>query len=61
MKIAWLSKKEIPKAYELIIVYITKSSDVRRLLAEDFFHAKEESDYIEVFKRQTHSEQYYKY
>lgn len=36
-KIAWLSKKDVPKAYRSLVVYLTKSSDVYRLLSEGFF------------------------
>ncbi|OKP01715.1 hypothetical protein PENSUB_7253 [Penicillium subrubescens] len=38
-KIVWLSKKESAKAYGLMVVYLTKGSDARRLLADGFFHA----------------------
>jgi hypothetical protein len=30
-KIAWLSKRDVPKAYESIVVYVTKKSDATRL------------------------------
>ncbi|KAJ6436683.1 reverse transcriptase [Purpureocillium lavendulum] len=38
-KIAWLSKRDIPKAYGSIVVYVTKGSDAKRLLSEGFFYA----------------------
>lgn len=59
-KIGWLSKKGIPKAYGSMVVYITKESDARRLLAEGFFHAGGESGYTGVFERRTRPEQCYK-
>ena len=58
-KIAWLSKKEVPKAYGSMVVYITKGSDVRQLLDEGFFYAGEESGYTRIFEHRTHPEQYY--
>ena len=50
-KIAWLSKKNIAKAYGSMVVYLTKSSDARRLLREGFFHVAEESGYTGIFER----------
>jgi hypothetical protein len=49
-KIAWLSKKDTPKAYRSIVVYVTKKSNARRLVAEGFFHAGGESSTISTFK-----------
>jgi hypothetical protein len=43
-KIAWLSKKDVPKANGSMVVYLTKKSDARRLIAEGFFHAGGERD-----------------
>jgi hypothetical protein len=42
-KIARLSRKGSVKAYGSIVVYLTKGTDARRLLADGFFHAREES------------------
>jgi hypothetical protein len=42
-KISWLSKKDVPKAYGSMVVYLTKGADARRLLVEGFFHAGGES------------------
>jgi hypothetical protein len=49
-KIAWLSRKENAKAYGLMVVYLTKGSDARRLLAEGFFHAGGESGVTSTFE-----------
>ena len=38
-KIAWLSKREGPKTYASMVVYLTKASDAIRLLNEGFFYA----------------------
>jgi hypothetical protein len=42
-KIAWFSRRDIPKAYGLMVVYLTKNSDARRPLSEGFFHTGRES------------------
>ena len=44
-KIAWLSNKEVPRAYSSMVLYLAKADDTRRLLAEGFFHAGGESRY----------------
>jgi hypothetical protein len=49
-KIAWLSRKENAKAYGSMVVYLTKGSDARRLLAEGFFHAGGESGVTSTFE-----------
>ena len=49
-KIAWLSRKESAKAYGSMVVYLTKGADVRRLLADGFFHAGGESGVTRVFE-----------
>jgi hypothetical protein len=59
-KIAWLSKKEVPKAYGSMVVYVTKGSDARRLLAEGFFHAGGESGCTEVFEHRPRPVQCFK-
>lgn len=50
-KITWLSKKEAPKAYSSIVVYLTKAANARRLLAEGFFYTGGESGCTRVFER----------
>lgn len=59
VKIAWLSKKDSPKAYGSMVVYVTKGSDARRLLAEGFFHVAGESGTTGVFERRIRPEQCY--
>ena len=49
-KIAWQSKKDIPKAYGSMVVYLTKGSDARRFMTEGFFHARGESGMTSVFE-----------
>jgi cell division septum initiation protein DivIVA len=56
-KLAWLSKKHVPKAYGSMVVYLTKGSDARRLLREGFFHVAGESGYAGVFERRPRPEQ----
>lgn len=59
-KISWLSKKDVPKAYGSMVVYLTKAADARRLLADGFFHAGGESGYTRVFERREGPIQCYK-
>ena len=59
-KIAWLSNKEVPKAYGSMAVYLTKAADARRLLAEGFFHAGGESGYTGVFEYRPRPNQCYR-
>ncbi|KAI2811952.1 transcriptional regulator family: Zinc finger, CCHC-type [Aspergillus niger] len=49
-KIAWLSRKENAKAYGSMVVYLTRGSDARRLLADGFFHAGGESGVTSTFE-----------
>jgi hypothetical protein len=58
-KIAWLSRKENAKAYGSIVIYLTKGSDARRLLAEGFFHTGGESGVTSTFEYQPRPMQYY--
>lgn len=58
-KVAWLSRKVNPKAYGSMVVYLTKSSDARRLLQEHYFLMAGESAYTSVFKQTTGPEQCY--
>ncbi|KAJ5198762.1 uncharacterized protein N7498_007879 [Penicillium cinerascens] len=48
-KIAWLSSKEATKPYGSMIVYLTKSTDARRLLADGYFHVGGESGTTSIF------------
>ncbi|OQE09715.1 hypothetical protein PENFLA_c100G06225 [Penicillium flavigenum] len=47
-KIAWLSSKEAAKAYGSMVVYLTKGTDARRLLADGYFHVGGESGVTSV-------------
>jgi hypothetical protein len=58
-KVAWLSKKDVPKAYGSMVVYLTKGADARRLLVEGFFHAGGESGTTSVFEHRPRPEQCY--
>lgn len=49
-KIAWLSRKDIGKAYGSMVVYVTKGSDAARLLQGQYFHMAGESAYTRVFE-----------
>lgn len=59
-KIAWLSRKESSKAYGSMVVYLTKRTDARRLLADGFFHAGGESGVTSVFEHRPRPMQCYK-
>ncbi|KAK6810408.1 hypothetical protein RU639_013833, partial [Aspergillus parasiticus] len=58
-KIAWLSRKESAKAYGSMVVYLTKGTDARRLLAEGFFHAGGESGVTSAFEHRPRPTQCY--
>jgi predicted nuclease of restriction endonuclease-like (RecB) superfamily len=58
-KISWLSKKDVPKAYGSMVVYVTKISDARRLVAEGFFHAGGESGTTRTFEHRPRPEHCY--
>ena len=49
-KITWLSSKEAAKPYGSMVVYLTKGSDARRLLADGYFHVGGESGTTSVFE-----------
>jgi hypothetical protein len=49
-KMAWLSNKENAKAYGSMVVYVTKSSDARQLLQEQYFHVAGESALTRLFE-----------
>jgi hypothetical protein len=59
-KLAWLSNREVPKAYGSMVVYLSKRSDAQRLLNEGFFSARGESGYTKVFERRERPKQCYK-
>ncbi|KAJ5865178.1 uncharacterized protein N7529_007094 [Penicillium soppii] len=59
-KVAWLSKRESAKAYGSMVVYLTKGSDARRLLADGFFHAGGESGVTSTFEHRPRPMQCYK-
>ncbi|EXK76700.1 hypothetical protein FOQG_18569 [Fusarium oxysporum f. sp. raphani 54005] len=58
-KVAWLSRKANPKSYGSMVVYLTKSSDAKRLLQEHYFLVAGESAYTSVFEQTTGPEQCY--
>ena len=49
-KLSWLSSKEAAKPYGSMVVYLTKGSDARRLLADGYFHVGGESGTTSVFE-----------
>jgi len=58
-KIAWLSDKDVPKAYGTMLVHLTKGSDARRIITEGFFHAGGESGTTRAFEHRPRPEQCY--
>ena len=58
-KLAWLSRRDTPKAYGFMVVYVIKAGDARRLPNDSFFYAGGESGYTGVFERRMRPEQYY--
>jgi hypothetical protein len=49
-KMTWLSSKEAVKPYGSMVVYLTKGTDARRLLADGYFHVGGESGTTSVFE-----------
>ena len=49
-KMTWISSKEAAKPYGSMVVYLTKGSDARRLLADGYFHVGGESGTTSVFE-----------
>ncbi|KAJ6136773.1 hypothetical protein N7497_012326 [Penicillium chrysogenum] len=49
-KMTWLSSKETAKPYGSMVVYLTKGTDARRLLADGYFHVGGESGTTSVFE-----------
>ncbi|EXL64096.1 hypothetical protein FOPG_19633 [Fusarium oxysporum f. sp. conglutinans race 2 54008] len=60
-KIAWLSKRDIPKLYGSMVVYLKKRREPRRFINEGFFRAGGESGTTEVFERRDRPKQYYNF
>ncbi|KAF6782739.1 hypothetical protein CMUS01_16704 [Colletotrichum musicola] len=58
-KISWLSKKDMPKAYGSMVVFVTKASDAHRLISEGFFHVGGESGTTMAFERRPRPQQCY--
>lgn len=49
-KISWLSKKDSNKAYGSMVVYVTKASDAKQLLRDQYFDIAGESAYTRLFE-----------
>jgi len=49
-KISWLSRKDLPKAYGSMVVYVTKRADAARLLEGQYFIVDGESAFTRVFE-----------
>jgi hypothetical protein len=49
-KVSWLSRKDLPKAYGSIVVYVTKRADAARLLEGHYFNIDKESAFTRVFE-----------
>jgi hypothetical protein len=58
-KIAWLSKRDVPKAYGLMVVYLTRRSEAKRFIDEGFFFAGGESGTTKMFERRDRPKQCY--
>jgi hypothetical protein len=50
-KMVWLSKRDIPKAYSSMVIYLKKRLEARRFINKGFFMAGGESSTIKTFKR----------
>ncbi|KFA70541.1 hypothetical protein S40285_09762 [Stachybotrys chlorohalonatus IBT 40285] len=53
IKVAWLSRKVNPKPYGSMVVYLTKSTNAKRLLQEQYFLIAGKSAYTSVFEQIT--------
>jgi hypothetical protein len=58
-KIAWLSKRDVPKTYGSMVVYLKKRSEARRFINEGFFVAGGESGTTKAFERRDRPKQCY--
>jgi hypothetical protein len=47
-RLSWLSRKDSPKAYGSMVVYVTKRADVARLLEGQYFDVNRESAFARV-------------
>ncbi|KAE9373908.1 hypothetical protein N431DRAFT_374559 [Stipitochalara longipes BDJ] len=59
-KVGWLSKKNITKPYGSMVVYVTKSDDVARLLAEGVFYVGGQIGRTAIFEQRPAQVQCYK-
>ncbi|KAJ5737444.1 uncharacterized protein N7483_002569 [Penicillium malachiteum] len=58
-KIKWLSSREAAKPYGLMVVYLTRGTDARRLLADGYFYVRGESGITRAFKHRPRPVQCY--
>jgi hypothetical protein len=58
-KTYWLSNKENRKIYSLIVIYVMKAGNTRRLLEERYFHLAGELANTNIFERRQGPAQYY--
>lgn len=49
-KVSWLSRKDLPKAYGSMVVYVTKRADAAKLLEGQYFNVDGESAFTRVFE-----------
>lgn len=49
-RISWLSRKDLPKAYGSMVVYVTKRADAAKLLEGQYFNVDGESAFTRVFE-----------
>lgn len=49
-KVSWLSRKDLPKAYGSMVVYVTKRADAAKLLDGQYFNVDGESAFTRVFE-----------
>jgi hypothetical protein len=59
IKIVWLSKRDIPKAYGLMVIYLKKRLEARRFINKEFFVAGGESGITKEFKHHNCPKQFY--
>ncbi|KAJ5100792.1 hypothetical protein N7456_006844 [Penicillium angulare] len=58
-KIKWLGSREAAKPYGSMVVYLTKGTDARRLLADGYFHVEGESGTTRAFEHRPRPVQCY--
>jgi hypothetical protein len=49
-KVSWPSRKDLPKAYGSMVVYVTKRADAAKLLEGQYFNVDGESAFTRVFE-----------